>query len=207
MRSKDVKGSEFSNEANESLIPSSSNLNANRKMSKIKASNGKIALNEREIKFKKMQNESMTSKSYESKTLQNDIENLKKLRMSYGADWLLTSPDLKNNFHESSTMTKIALISENNLPKTSERKEKESTLLQNFDNIIESFVIYRTTLTEESQMQTNLAISNDTEIIILSLNEKYLLEKDELNTKVVYFDEYVNLEYMQCILASDESDG
>jgi len=207
MRSKDVKGSEFSNEANESLIPSSSNLNANRKMSKIKASNGKIALNEREIKFKKMQNESMTSKSYESKTLQNDIENLKKLRMSYGADWLLTSPDLKNNFQESSTTTKIALISENNLPKTSERKEKESTLLQNFDNIIESFVIYRTTLTEESQMQTNLAISNDTEIIILSLNEKYLLEKDELNTKVVYFDEYVNLEYMQCILASDESDG
>ena len=200
----EVNAINANNDYDDTLVSSGKKILSKKKTLKIKVNNATLfqqGQDEDELKFEKIQTDNVTSKSYESKTLQNDIENLKKLRLNYGTDWLLTSPELKNSFKEtikSPPGYEKKFDNKSNLSeeKSFNRVSSSSKIGPETNNILDSFVIYRAFADKEE---------SDDEVIILTLSESFLIEKDELNVKYLFSDLYTNLENIQ-LMTNDEAD-
>ena len=186
---------------------------------------------------------------YDSSKLQTELENLKKMRQSYGTDWLLSTPSLleinkqllnekissANSENKKRSLTllnkdtdaaKVTKSSSSSLTKLTlnVNKQLEDKEIQ----ILESFAVYRSVQSKFSTNNTNINFELDFDVrsssskashsddghanqgvslCILSLSEKFLIEKDEINTNVLSINEYINLESIDVMLvASNEQE-
>jgi len=128
---------------------------------------------------------------YESKKLQTEIENLKKMRLNYGTDWLLSTPKLIVN--EQATEV-VEPVDDNTAPiecdKNIDDNGFESNSGQSSINILDSFVVYRSEFRNAIGLNRDLSGGHDNnndklKVCIISLSESSVIEKDEFNIEVL----------------------
>ncbi len=114
---------------------------------------------------------------YESTKLQTEIENLKKMRLNYGTDWLLSTPKLQVN--EQPVVAVGEKSSEDSVAGVEQEVGGESgSGRSSISNIVDSFVVYRSEIGKKSG-------DEGVKMCILSLSESSVIEKDELNAEVL----------------------
>lgn len=137
---------------------------------------------------------------YDPNKLQKEIESLKKMRQNYGTEWLLSAPTLAT----SQTVASTSLNFKSNLNDSYQLKEEtENELNKETKNsssdlkqfiktcsIIESFPVYRSIQSDSGECDAQI-------LSILSLNEKYIIEKDETNQLILFSNEYAQLDDIQ----------
>ncbi len=153
-----------------------------------------LTLNELDVyKANLIKNSSvMIGKDYESDKLQVEIENLKRMRQDYGTDWLLSTPNLLVNRIETlkeNTDETVNIESSSECVASAVEKDLETKLADS--NIIESFVVYRMICVGDE----NIVDLNDLiiKICIVSLNDKYLIEKDETDTEFLSVNQLADI--------------
>lgn len=138
---------------------------------------------------------------YDPSKLQKEIENLKKMRQNYGTEWLLSAPTLATaqtvastslSFKSGNLNDSYQLKEETETELSKEMKNSSSDLKQFMKtcSIIESFPVYRSIQSDSDEADAQI-------LSILSLNEKYLIEKDETNQLVLFSNEYAQLDDIQ----------
>jgi len=137
---------------------------------------------------------------YDPSKLQKEIENLKKMRQNYGTEWLLSAPTLapgqtvaSTSFNFKSNLNDSYQLKEETETELNKEKNNSSSDLKQFLKscpIIESFPVYRSIQSDSDECDAQI-------LSILSLNEKYLIEKDETNQLVLFSSEYVQLDDIQ----------
>lgn len=150
---------------------------------------------------------SLAPNSFDSRQLQSEIENIKKMRQNYGAEWLLSTSSLLIP----ATTTTVSGSKAKSTSNESERtgKEPESTVVNEISDseertgsIIDSFAVYRSiefsvldlNMGDQDERKGALEEDNQTKTIcILSVTENCLVEKDETNSSVLCFNEIANL--------------
>ena len=134
----------------------------------------------------------MIGKDYESNKLQIEIENLKRMRQDYGTDWLLSTPNLiiKSNPKENTSDIKEAQFTADSTNGSNKTEEENIQNKLEILHVIDSFVVYRT-LCENSDSDMD---STDlvTKVCILSLNESFLIEKDETDTEFLSINAFAD---------------
>jgi hypothetical protein len=138
---------------------------------------------------------------YDPSKLQKEIENLKKMRQNYGTEWLLSAPTLataqpvaSTSLNFKSTLNdsyQLKEETENELSKENANSSTDLKQLMKTCSIIESFPVYRSVQSHSGECDQAQVLS------ILSLNEKYLIEKDETNQLVLFSAEYAQLDDIQ----------
>lgn len=152
------------------------------------------------------------STSFDSRKLQSEIENMKKMRQNYGTDWLLSTSSLLEKAPQQSKSkdkqsTNATGQSSNNKPnQMNEENDDDDELATRVGNILESFAVYRSIefsvldlmSSEPGEDHQEAAGSSADEdvtrtVCILSIGERCLVEKDEANAKVLCLNEIANL--------------
>lgn len=168
----------------------------------------------------------VTASSFDSRVLQSEIENLKKMRQNYGPDWLLSMPNLIERDDSKKQQVPQQVVR----PKLSNAEMPSASLSSKLDemSVIESFAVYRSVeiaildlTVSEDVKKFSAAESVDEEnggegevedegrtLCILSLNETYLIEKDEANSSLLCVNEFVQLsEIMIMMSLNDQQEG
>ena len=122
------------------------------------------------------------------------------MRQNYGTDWLLSTPNLILNNNATIISNKKNEVS--NLAVNPKETTKYTNKYNNIEikNEIETFAVYR------SICDTNSGdfIIDDKKLCILSLNDKYLIERDETNTEILNLEEISLLNVINLIAKSAE---
>lgn len=159
---------------------------------------------------------SKPSSSFDSRQLQNEIETIKKMRQNYGTDWLLSTANL---FEKPMSETTPPADKEASAPKRGNERMNElldeKAAAENeiqVDDIVESFPVYRSIEFSVLDLNTGSVNENGNEsgsgenstknVCILSVSEKYLVEKDETNSNNLYINEIAKLEHIKLIVDS-----
>ena len=133
---------------------------------------------------------SLLSNFLQPDKLQNELEYYKTMRQKYGTGWLSVLPNEANEqTHKVKSGEKLHEIvkTEINLDKI---HFNDSNL-----NIMETFLVYKTIDVNQIDqlLNTQTFDDEDTSVSILCLDERYLIEKDETNSKILAQYEYTNL--------------
>lgn len=109
------------------------------------------------------------------------------MRLNYGDDWLLSTPNLQleNNIPETTEETTKALDQNN-------QSQIESSDKQDISDIVDSFVVCRTAVKLGDSTET-------TEPCIISLSENSLIEKDEMNIEMISLNYLSNIIEIQIV--------
>lgn len=165
----------------------------------------------------------VSSTSFDSRKLQSEIENMKKMRQNYGTDWLLSTSSLlekapqqsKSKDKQSTTTTTTTNASStghscNNKPSQiideNADDDDDHELAARVGTILESFAVYRSIefsvldlMSSEPDGDQHEAVGSSADedatrtVCILSIGERCLVEKDEANAKVLCLNEIANL--------------
>lgn len=147
--------------------------------------------NSYEPKPQQLSSSFVLSNDYESTKLQSEIENMKKMRTNYGTDWLLSTPNLLGvalkspNMPKKNSQDRFLFKKEKSL----DRKEESSHNLTDEEenlSVLETFAVYRSFDLDQSLEENQC-------LCILCVNDRYLIEKDETNSKILSLIEYSKL--------------
>lgn len=134
--------------------------------------------------------------SYDPQKLQQELENLKKMRQNYGTDWLLSAPSMNSREPNKKAENGSNEISITSSMDSSSITDKSNVYINEISSdqidklrIIESYAVYVTAL---SCLDDNKPI-NEKNLCILSITDKYLIEKDETNSNVISVCEFNDL--------------
>jgi hypothetical protein len=144
---------------------------------------------------------------YDPNNLQKELENLKKMRQSYGTDWLLSTPNMMlkkepNEQEQGSAATGAFSNFKVNRPAAATaallnrvNEDKSLNVSASLENVIESYAVYRlyNQISIGGAGVFNYENTIETKLRIISLNDKYLVERDETNTDVLNLYEFADL--------------
>ena len=167
-------------------------VNQETNLKEINRENSKICIN----------NNCAYNSIYYTNQIQNEIEKLKYLRKNYGKDWLLSTSNIKDNRKEKDLM--YIDESNNNSEKYNIQKNcAENSEFIKLDASIETFIVYRsiTHLVGEQDKNHSDFLTTDSifELTLLSINNRFLIEMDETNSKIICLKEFTNLSYINII--------
>lgn len=128
---------------------------------------------------------SMSYSEYESNNLQIEIETMKQMRQNYGTDWLLSTPNL--------IAAKPSLIEEPQIEVYKSETNLDLLDQKVLENVTDPFVVYKF-LNVDDSLQDSEAKKT---CVLLSLNDIYLIEKDETNTDFLDLEELAHLEQIK----------
>ena len=144
------------------------------------------------------------SNHYDPNKLRLEIEMMKKMRQSYGTDWLLSTPNL--NANSSNINNSLNLINpskstiqpspKNNLSTVSNNSTNNKLSIDEINNIIDSYAVYRSIEPISNNLnddQDENSLDSSIIICILSLTDLYIVEKDETNMELLSINKYTDL--------------
>ena len=123
---------------------------------------------------------------YDSDRLQKELDHLKKSRKLYGAQWLLSSPNLltvplsDDSLGKTPAPMKVETLKDI-IERNQEMKDNEFSSAV----IIDSFAVNKINISVDAEF-------SETKICFLALSEKYLIEKDEINQDINEYYEFIH---------------
>jgi hypothetical protein len=140
---------------------------------------------------------------YDPNKLKQEIEMMKKMRQSYGTDWLLSTPNLNSNSLNINNSSNFLISSKTNTTQsnsnnqTLDENSKNKLSINEINNVIDSFAVYRSiepiSNSNLNDDQIENALDSSIIICILSLTDLYIVEKDETNMELLSINKYSDL--------------
>jgi hypothetical protein len=149
------------------------------------------------------------SNHYDPNKLKLEIEMMKKMRQSYGTDWLLSTSNLNSNSSNMNNSLNLVFSSKTSIQANSNKlmlntldDNKQNKLsIDDINNVIDSYAVYRSIepISNNLNDQADNALDLSIIICILSLTDLYMVEKDETNLELLSINKYTDLSDIKII--------